>query len=299
MNILITGGSGTVGKRLTKMLSDNGNKVFWLSRSPEKQKVKSFYWDLDKMEIDTKAFENIDTIIHLAGASVAGHKWTEEYKKEILDSRIKSTKLLVDFLNNNPTTVKHFVSASAIGIYGDTHNDLITENSPLADTFLADVCIKWEGEVNKLNPSIIKSVMRIGIVLDAKEGALVEMLKPIQFGLGAALGSGKQFISWIHVEDLCRIFLFWAENKHYSGIFNGVAPNPVTNKELTLLIAKTVNKPCFLPPVPGFMLKLILGEMADMVLSGSKVSANKIMETGFEFKFKEVEKALEDILVKK
>jgi uncharacterized protein len=299
MNILITGGSGTVGKKLTELLKNNNHQVFWLSRSPEKQKVKSFYWDVEKQEIDVNAFKDIDVIVHLAGASVAGKRWTNEYKKEILDSRIKSTQLLANFLNNNPHGVKKIVSASAIGIYGDSGNKILTENSAYADTFLADVCIQWEAEVEKINNSIQKAILRVGIVLDKNEGALAEIAKPVNFWLGAPLGNGKQIVSWIHVEDLCRMFQYAIENENIKGIYNAVAPKPVSNIFLTNEIAKILKKPCFLPPVPQFILSIIIGEMAAVVLSSQNVSSERIEKAGFTFLYPELKPALEQILVQK
>lgn len=299
MNILITGGSGLVGKTLTKQLQNTGNSVFWLSRNPENQPRKSFYWNIQKGEIDKNAFNNIDAIIHLAGASVASKRWTKEYKQEIVESRIKSTALLANFLNNNTHTVKHFMAASAIGIYGDRENEILTESSEYADTFLAQVCIKWENEVGLINNSIRKCIIRIGIVLNKDEGALAEMLKTIKWGLGAPLGTGKQYVSWIHLVDLRNIFLYLLENENLKGVYNAVAPNPVTNTELTTLIAKTIKKPCFLPPVPKMVLKLIIGEMVDMVLASQNVSSKKIIDTKYPFEFTNLQQALNDILVEK
>jgi uncharacterized protein len=296
MNILITGGSGTVGKKLTEILTEKGNNVFWLSRNPEKQRIKSFYWDVNKGEIDPKAFEGIDAIVHLAGASVAGKRWNEAYKKEILDSRIKSTQLLANFLNNNTHKVKKIVSASAIGIYGDGGNSILTENTPPSYTFLANVCLQWENEVEKIEKTIEKTILRVGIVLDKNEGALAEIAKPVKWGLGAALGNGEQMVSWIHLEDLCQMFVYALENS-IAGTYNAVSPNPVSNLELTKKIAETLKMPCFLPPVPTFVLKIIIGEMAAVVLSSQHVSSKKIEEAGYKFRFPELNKALEQILV--
>ncbi|MTI23248.1 TIGR01777 family protein [Fulvivirga sp. RKSG066] len=300
-SILITGGTGLVGTRLTELLLANGHSVRYLSRNPKKtDKIEAYKWDIKSGYIDPKALEGVDTIVHLAGAGIADEKWTKERKKVILQSRTHSTQLLNKALHENPHQVKAFVSASAIGYYGyDTGGVLKKEDSRFGDDFLATVTKEWEFSVDSLateHKDLRVAKLRIGIVLSEKGGALKELVKPIKFGAGAPLGSGDQYMSWVHLDDLCGMFVFAVENDHISGTYNAVAPNPVTNKELTKIAAKALGKPLFLPNVPGFALKLVLGEMASMVLGGSKVSNEKIASAGYQYKFEEVKPAVHDLL---
>jgi uncharacterized protein (TIGR01777 family) len=297
--ILITGGTGLVGTRLTELLQAKNYNVRYLSRSSgTKNGIQSFVWDMAKGTIDEKAFDGVDGIIHLAGAGVADKKWTDARKKEILESRTKSTQLLKSTLEKIDHQVKNFISASAIGYYGwDTGGVWVKEESRFGDDFLATVTKAWESEVSeieKLNIRVAK--LRIGIVFSEKGAALYELAKPIKMGLGAPLGKGDQFMSWIHIDDLCGMFIFALENESVEGVFNAVAPNPATNKEITKLVAKTLKKPCFLPNVPAFILKLILGKRAAMVLGGSRVSSEKMQSLDFKFKFPELQEALKDLL---
>lgn len=297
--ILITGGTGLVGQRLTELLIAKGYQVQYLSRNPDKVSgIKSFHWDVKNQEMDKDALKDADVIVHLAGAGVADKKWSKERKKEILDSRTKSSELIAKTLSENTHKVKTVVSASAIGYYGwDTGGVVKKEESRFGDDFLATVTKAWEAEVDKIESSDIRVVkLRIGVVLSEKGGALKEISKPVKMGAGAALGSGDQFMSWIHIDDLCEMFIHAIENENLKGAFNAVAPNPVTNKELTKLTAKALKKPFFLPNVPGFVLKLTLGEMASIVLGGSKISSEKIESAGFNFKFEKADAALADLL---
>jgi uncharacterized protein len=293
-NILITGGSGLLGKKITQLLERKGFEVAWLSRNPEKYKQKSFAWDLEKKSLDPEAVNWSDGIIHLAGEGVADKRWTDSRKKAILESRTNSTALLLQAIEKSDKKPEVFVSASAVGFYGfNTGNNLVDESSPSGNDFLAKVVIAWEKEVQKIEKLAIRTVMlRIGIVLDNKGGALVEMLKP---PVAAPLGSGKQWMSWIAIDDLARIFLFALENEQVKGIYNAVGPKPATNAELTEKAAKKVGKLFLGMGVPGFVLKLILGEMAQMVLGGNKVSSKKIQEVGFQFRYPSLEEALEKI----
>lgn len=296
--ILITGGTGLIGSHLTKLLLDKGHKVRYLSRDPDQSgPVPMYEWDVKSGTIDKRAIEGVDAIIHLAGAGIADKKWTKERKKVILKSRTESTKLLNKTLRENENQVKTFISASAIGYYGhDTGGVWKKENSRFGDDFLATVTKEWENSVGELPDELRKVKIRIGIVFSDEGGALAEMVKPIKWYVGAPLGSGDQYMSWIHIEDLCRIFAFAVENDALIGIYNATAPNPATNKEVTKKAAKALGKPLFLPNVPGFVLKIALGEMASMVLGGSKVSCEKIQEDGFEFNYPELEPAVNDLL---
>jgi uncharacterized protein len=293
--ILITGGSGLVGQQITELLKKKGYEVAWLSRSAQGE--KTFLWNVEKGQIDPEAMEWADAVIHLAGAGVAEKRWTTERKKLILESRTAGTKLLFTAIESSKKKPNAFISASAVGYYGfDTGTALLDESSASGSDFLAQVVIAWENEVRKMESLHVRTVMlRIGIVLDAEGGALGEMLKP---PVAAPLGSGDQWMSWIHVEDLARMFVFALEKTTLQGVFNAVAPNPATNQQLTKEAAMAKRKPYVGIGVPGFALKLVLGEMAAMVLGGNRVSGQKIQKAGFEFEFPELKSALRDIFSK-
>ncbi|MBC6365454.1 TIGR01777 family oxidoreductase [Algoriphagus sp. AK58] len=295
-HILITGGSGLVGQQITQLLEKKGYEVAWLSRSP--QGKKSFLWNVEKGEIDPKAIEWADAIIHLAGAGVAEKRWTPERKKLILESRTQSTQLLFSAIEKSERKPSTFISASAVGYYGfNTGTALVDESSKPGSDFLAEVVMAWENEVKKMESLQLRTVLlRIGIVLDAEGGALGEMLKP---PVAAPLGSGDQWMSWIHIEDLARMFVFALEKTTLQGVFNAVGPNPATNQQLTKEAASAKGKPYLGIGVPGLALKLVLGEMAAMVLGGNRVSSQKIQKSGFEFEFPELKSALRDIFSRK
>ena len=291
-NILISGGSGLIGQKITQLLELKGYSVAWLSRS--QQKHKSFVWDVEKQTIDPEAMDWADAVIHLAGAGVAEKRWTDERKKIILDSRIQSTRLLFDAIEKATEKPNTFISASAVGYYGfDTGTSLMDETNESGSDFLAQVVVSWENEVKKMEELHLRTVMlRIGIVLDANGGALGEMMKP---PIAAPLGKGDQWMSWIAIEDLARMFVFALEKTTLQGVFNAVAPNPATNQELTKAAAKEKGKPYVGIGVPGFVLKLVLGEMAAMVLGGNRVSSQKIQKAGFEYECPELTGALKHI----
>ncbi len=297
-NILITGASGSIGTRLTQVLLEQGHQVAHLSRNHQRSKARIYLWDINKKQIDPHAFEGIDTIIHLAGAGIADKPWTDERKWEILKSRTQSTKLLFEELQKHKHSVTTFISASAIGYYGFEDNEkLYKENDESGTDFLANVVRQWEAEIDRiaeLNIRVVK--IRIGIVLDANHGALKELIKPIKYFAGAPLGTGDQYVSWIHLDDLIAIFIRAVQDETMQGAYNGVAPNPVTNRELTKAIATQFRKPLFLPAVPEFILKVMLGEMANLVLQGNKVSSEKIEQTGLKFQYEKIEKALANLL---
>ena len=291
-NILITGGSGLVGKQLTSLLEQKGYKVAWLSRKPQQRSY--FLWDVDKKELDPEALEWADAVVHLAGEGVAEKRWTAARKLAILRSRTESTALLYTAIQQATQKPSTFISASAVGFYGfDTGAALVDENSPSGKDFLAEVVLAWEKEVKKIEALPLRCViLRIGIVLDAQGGALAEMLKP---PVAAPLGSGAQWMSWIHVEDLVHLFVFALEKTTLQGIYNAVGPHPATNQQLTKVAAAAKGKSYLEIGVPGFALKLVLGEMAAMVLGGNRVSSQKIQKAGFEFEFPELKKALKVI----
>lgn len=300
MIVLITGATGLVGQELVNLLLQNGHNVHYLSTSKSKlvtnTNYKGFYWNPKKSEIDTNALTGVEVIIHLAGASVA-KKWTTAYKEEIIESRVLSTQLLYQTLQKNSHQVKQIISASAVGIYPDSLTDIYHETDLDIDvSFLGNVVKQWENEVSQFEKlEIIVSKIRIGIVLAKNGGALQEMAKPIQYGVGAAFGSGEQYQSWIHIQDLVAIFQFVMENQ-LTGVYNGVAPYPVTNSELTKAIAKTLGKPLFFPNIPKFVMKLILGEMHQILFSSQHVSCRKLLDENFQFKFASLDKALNDLL---
>ena len=300
-NILITGASGLVGSRLTELLLQKVYQVSHLSRSNKGGPIPIFQWNVSKQEIEKAAIEQTDTIIHLAGAGIADKRWTDKQKKEILDSRVKSTQLLYEALRQGKHNVKTFVAASAIGIYGFARSDIVfNEDSKPADDFLADVVRQWEAAVDKIEALGIRVVkIRIGILLSDRGGALKEMMQPIKWGVGSPLGNGKQYLSWIHIDDVCRIFIKAIEDEEMRGAYNAVSPSPTTNKELTVAIARVLRKPLWLPNVPSFVLKMLLGEMADLVLKGCQVSAAKIQKEGYQFLFTDLAVALNDLLRKK
>lgn len=238
MKVLITGGSGLVGRKLTEILLENKIEVVWLSRHKSSNApVPTFVWDYDSGVLDAKAMVGVTHIVHLAGAGVFDKKWTEDYKKEIMDSRVKSAKLL---LNKSTPDLKGYISASAIGWYGADHGDMIlTETDSNGSDFLAEVTKHWEAQADqflKENCRVVK--IRIGIVMARDGGALPMMTKPVKFGVGAPIGSGKQYVSWIHVEDLATIFYQALTDESWSGVYNACAPNPVTNEYLTKVITK-------------------------------------------------------------
>lgn len=293
--ILITGASGLVGTRLTQLLLKNGHEVSHLGRSKKSGSIPSFIWDVKAGTIDPQALNNIDVVIHLAGAGIADERWTEKRKRELLESRTKSTQLIVNEINRGSNSVKAFVSASAIGYYGMTlDTKVFTEESKPGTGFLADIVTAWEHEADQLNNKRLVKI-RIGVVLSKKDGALNEIAKPIRLGFGAPLGTGEQLVSWIHLDDLCNIFIKAVEDQSMQGAYNAVT-DVVTNRELTKAIAKTLHKPLWLPAIPSFALKLVLGEMAVIVLLGSNVSSDKIRHEGFSFKFEKLETALNDLL---
>lgn len=298
--ILITGGTGLIGKPLVDHLLQKGHTIHLLSRqegNDGRPGVKTFVWDVYKRTIDPKCIAGVDAIVHLAGESIAGKPWTKERKKKIIESRTESIGMICDLLRkstNHPC--KTLISASAIGFYSDRGDELMTEKDKANTDFQAQCCIAWEraaDEGSNLGLRVVK--LRTGIVLAAGGGAYPQLAKPVKMGIGAPLGSGRQWISWIHLDDAVGMYEFALENEDCKGVYNMVAPTPLTNKELTRAIARSYKKPLWAPRVPGFVLRVVLGEMSAVVLASTKVSAEKIQKAGFQFQFPDIGRALEDV----
>jgi uncharacterized protein (TIGR01777 family) len=300
MRVLITGATGLIGSKISRLCREKGIKVHYLSTSKDKLEnktdYKGFYWNPNENEIDSKAIEGVDTIINLVGASIA-ERWTPEQKKKILKSRTETANLLYTCLQENEHEVKNLLSASAIGIYPSSLEKLYTEEDQgVDDSFVGEVVVKWEEAVDNFKDLGIEvAKIRIGLVL-AKNGGMLQKLKePVNFNVGSPLGNGKQWQSWIHIDDISGIFMFALE-KELTGVYNAVAPNPVTNKELVNEVASQMGKPVWLPNVPKVALKLVLGEMSRLVLSSQLVSSDKIEQEGYNFKYVNLSKALEDLI---
>jgi uncharacterized protein len=296
--VLISGGSGLVGRHLCKRLKEIGFNVNILSTTRYKADgITSFFWDIDKKYLDKKAIEDVDYVIHLAGVNIGDKRWTTKRKELIIDSRVKSAQLIFDLIKNNNKTLKAFVTASAVGYYGAITSDKIfTETDPAANDFLGETCKLWEQAADQFNEIGIRTVkIRTGVVLTKQGGALAKMVTPVKMGIGSALGNGKQYLPWIHIEDLCQIYIKAIEDIEMKGAYNAVAPDGRTNKEFTHKLARTLNKPFWFSNVPAFVLKMLFGKMSDILLLGSRVSSAKIIGMNFTFKFANLESALNNL----
>jgi uncharacterized protein len=300
MKVLITGATGLVGTELVSLLLKNGIRVNYLTTSEKKiqheTQYRGFLWDPEKGEIDDRCIEDVDAIIHLAGASIS-KRWTDAYKEELFESRVLSANLLYDLLKRTPNEVAHFITASAIGLYPDSRDKVFSEEGhDVADSFLGQLVVKWEQAADMMaSLGITVSKIRIGLVLSGKGGMLKELVGTIKVGLGASFGDGKQIQSWIHIQDLVGIYLFVLTHK-LEGAFNAVAPYPVTQKQLIKNIADVLDVPYFLPGVPKFMMQAVLGEMHTLLYGSQNVSAKKIIGEGYQFKYLSLEKALKQEL---
>lgn len=299
MKVLITGATGLIGKEIVKVCHDEGMHVNYLTTSKSKleakENYKGFYWNPGEDTIDETCFEGVDAIINMVGASIS-KRWTNSYKKTIINSRTRTAALLKSTIEKYNYPVKQIISASAIGCYPSSLTNYYEEDfSKISDSFLGKTVLKWEAAIDQFNDlGINVCKLRIGLVLSEKGGALPEIIKPIKLGAGASLGSGEQWQSWIHIRDLANMFVYALQN-NLTGIYNAVAPNPVTNKEFTKIAAKVLKKPLILPNIPKFVMKLMLGDMHILLFESQRISSKKIETEGFNFKYVNLEPALKNL----
>lgn len=301
-NVLISGGSGFVGRNLTGLLLSKGYSVSILTRGEKQNRESVFYykWDVSNQTIDEEAVLNADYIIHLAGENIAEKRWTAKRKAAIIESREQSTLLLYSVLKKNNKKLDAFISASGVGIYGAVNGEEICKEDMLpANDFLGYTCQKWEESLDFIENLNIRTVkIRTGLVLGKNDGILKKLIPLFKYRLGAALGSGKQYMPWIHVDDLCSIYYQAIVDPDMSGPYNAAINDNTTNTIFSKTLARIFGYSIWLPNVPAFVLKLVMGEMAVIVLTGRRVSSDKIEQTGFQFQFKNLEQSLKDCLTK-
>jgi uncharacterized protein len=304
IKIAVTGATGLIGQRLCKELIGKGHELTIFTGNIRKAGLlikgakEYIYWDYHKPEEWGKYIENKDAVIHLAGAGIADKRWTEDYKKTILESREISTKNLVKAIESAGQKPGLFISSSAVGFYGNTGDEILTENSVNGSDFLSEVCRHWENPTKEVERLGIRKVsVRTGIALTNEGGALKKMLLPFKLFVGGHLGSGKQWFPWIHIEDLIRIYIYVLENNSINGAVNAASPCPLTAKEFAKNIGKAMHRPSFFP-VPLLMLKLAIGEAAESVVASQRVMPKRLLDNNFKFKFEKIEDALKDLLKK-
>jgi len=294
--VLITGASGLLGKKLTQNLLDKGFSVHTLGRNPKKSQTKNLYhfgWDVALGKLDDRALLGVNAIIHLAGAGVADKAWMSQRKSEILNSRVESANLLFHYLKNNPHQVKSFISASAVGIYGDQGAKLLSETAPKGEGFLADVCEKWEQAATQFSSLGVREVRaRIGIVLTKNGGALPELIKTLPLGLAPYFAKKNLFYPWIHIDDVVGIFSYLLQEEKCKGAYNTTAPNPMEIKHLMQAIVQAKQSGALVVPAPPLAIKLAMGERSEMILSSQKCSADKIRKAGYQFLYNDAPSAL-------
>ncbi|NLN25114.1 MAG: TIGR01777 family protein [Bacteroidetes bacterium] len=298
--VLITGATGLIGQKLIELCSEKGIEVHYFTRDPSKvshfKNAKGFLWDIKNRTLDDGAFQGVTTIVHLAGAPIS-KRWTKSYRKTLVNSRVVPMQMMYERLEKINHSVGHFISASGISIYPSSSTKLYTEDEQSRSlNFITEVVEKWEAQARKFKSLGMEvSKVRTGLVLAKNGGLLQTLVQPVRLGIGSPLGSGEQWQSWIHIEDIAGIYLFLMRS-NMEGIFNAVAPNPVKQKRLIKLIATKLNKPLWMPNVPGFAIKLLMGEMGSLALESQLVSANKIKEIGYHFQYPNLEPALDDLL---
>lgn len=301
--ILITGGSGLVGRKLSAFLIEKGYQVLWLSRQRDvKADIPIYRWNFQQKEIDRQSIEKADVIIHLAGENLAEGSWTKSKKQRVVESRVKTAEFLLEITESVHKKPEALISASAIGYYGMGAEEKIfsEDDDSSEDDFLSLTCQKWESAAFEFKKrlNIRTVVLRTGFVMAKNSKAFKKMTLPVRFGLGAPLGTGRQYFSWIHIDDLCRIYLKSIEDIEMQGVFNAVAPEFTTNSNFMKTLSKMMKRPFFMPKIPSFLIRLMLGEAAGMVLGGSRISVKKIQNAGFSFQFGTLEKALRNVLEK-
>lgn len=300
--ILIAGGSGLIGSSLAKRLKAKGYKVAFLSRKTGKKSkgIDTYEWDIRRGYIDAKAFENSEVVINLSGAGIVDKRWNKRRKKEMYDSRIHGTRLLIEHIQKYGHKVKTLISASAIGYYGPRNDEILFEDSFAGDDFLAQVCVDWEKEAEKIKreaPQVGLAILRIGLVLSQRGGYFKRIKQFIKWWMGAPAYPGNQYQSWIHMEDLCQMMIYLVEHEEVQGTFNAVASEPATADEIVANIAQRLQKPYFLPPIPVWLLQLIFGEMAYVLTASQYVNSEKIREAGFKFKYPDLNSSLNNLIL--
>ncbi|MCZ2394892.1 MAG: TIGR01777 family oxidoreductase [Chitinophagales bacterium] len=295
--ILIAGGTGFVGKQLIPFLVEKGYSIHVLTRKPSansSKNIRFFQWEIERQYIDKKAFEGVEILINLTGANIGEKRWTEQRKKEIIDSRINSIDVLYQYISENKFNINTFISSSAVGFYGAVTTDKrFVETSESGNDFLASVCQKWETTAMKFNDLGIRTIiLRKGVTL-GKEGGMVQKLSPLaKLGINVSLGSGKQYLPWIDIRDLLRLYDFILSNSQLEGIYNAVATEQITMNYFSKVLLKSFEKKSFLPNAATFIIRFVFGEMSVILLEGSKISNEKLKNTGFYFEFDTVEKSL-------
>lgn len=295
-NILISGATGLVGQHLIPLLQRQGHHIRALVRKETTiSGVQTYVWDVEQQYAPLEAFENIDTIIHLAGAGIADRRWTNARKKQLIDSRVASAQLLYKCAQQCKAPLKTFITASAVGYYGDRGEEFLTEDSNAGKDFLAKCCLEWE-KAAKIGISLGVRVVqiRLGLILSKAGGVLQTLEKPIHYYVGAPLGNGKQWMPWIHLTDVVRIFIKAVTDERMFGPYNACAPSPVNNKIFTQTLAKKLNRPCWPFQVPAFILKLILGERSILPLMSSNIIQDKLPTIGFTYQYVKLENALDE-----
>jgi uncharacterized protein len=301
-SVLITGGTGLIGSHISKKLKEKGYNIAFLSRKRIScSTIPVYTWDPDKNIIEPEAISGADYIIHLAGAGIGDKRWTGKRRELIVDSRVKTGELIFNKVLESGKNLKAFISASGIGYYGTiTSEKIFNEADPPSNDFLGEVCRKWEEMADRFNGSGIRTVkLRTGVVLADKGGALGRMTNTVKMGIGSTLGSGKQYIPWIHIDDLCNLYLKAVEDPFMIGAWNAVAPEHTTNKEFMRILAEVLEKPFFFPAVPSFVLKILFGKMSDIILTGSRISAGKIISSGYKFEYPGLGDALKNLFRKR